>query len=192
MEVDLQSFFGLHVTCFAQLYSLDLYTSALLVSKDRRHLFVTPYVYEVECRAPFCGSPNLWVGMNNDVKIQTFSFFGIPASKEWFMWMMTLHITEQPLDNHFPSSLCPYFHKVSRFFFNRRLKLSLIGFFKRILGWRDKASPTYVSPTECKVSDGPSFGWFIPWTIRPFVDAFLDVASMLDVSCDMTSRFVLG
>jgi hypothetical protein len=58
MEVDLQSSFGLHVTWCAQLYSLgetpqpppppntphlDSYTRALLVSKDRRHLFVTPW-----------------------------------------------------------------------------------------------------------------------------------------------------
>ncbi len=55
VEVDLQSLFGLHVTSCAQLYSLaetpellpipphwDSYTRALLVSKDRRHLFVTP------------------------------------------------------------------------------------------------------------------------------------------------------
>ncbi len=56
MEVDLQSLFGLHVTWCAQLYSLaetpllspspriwTRITRALLVSKDRRHLFVTPY-----------------------------------------------------------------------------------------------------------------------------------------------------
>ncbi len=55
MEVDLQSLFGIHVTWCAQLYSLaeapqpppipplwDSYTRALLVSKNRRHLFVTP------------------------------------------------------------------------------------------------------------------------------------------------------
>ncbi len=53
MELDLQSFFGLHVR--AQLYSLaealqfstlpphlGSYTRALLVSQDRRHLIVTP------------------------------------------------------------------------------------------------------------------------------------------------------
>jgi hypothetical protein len=53
MEVDLQSLFGLH----AQLYSLaetpqlppspriwTRITKALLVSKDRRHLFVTPWI----------------------------------------------------------------------------------------------------------------------------------------------------
>ncbi len=58
MEVDLLSLFGLHVTCCAQLYSLaetpqpppppppphwDSHTRALLVSKHRRHLFVTPW-----------------------------------------------------------------------------------------------------------------------------------------------------
>ncbi len=57
MEVDLQSLlFGLYVTWCAQLYSLaetpqlpppsphlDSYYEALLVSKDRRHLFVTPW-----------------------------------------------------------------------------------------------------------------------------------------------------
>jgi hypothetical protein len=55
MEGDLHSLFGLHVTWCAQLYSLaetpqlpplpphrDSYTRALLVSKDRRHLFVSP------------------------------------------------------------------------------------------------------------------------------------------------------
>ena len=56
MELDLQSLFGLHVTWCAQLYSLAetrlppihtafglVYTRALLVSQDRRHLlFVTP------------------------------------------------------------------------------------------------------------------------------------------------------
>ncbi len=53
MEVDLQSLFKLHVTCCAQLYSLapqlrpspriwTCITRALLVSKERRHLFVTP------------------------------------------------------------------------------------------------------------------------------------------------------
>ncbi len=61
MEVDLQSLFGLHVTWCAQLYSLaetpqvatpspippnlDSYTRAILVRKDRRHLFVTPCSY---------------------------------------------------------------------------------------------------------------------------------------------------
>jgi hypothetical protein len=55
MEADLQSLFGLHVTWCAQLYSLaeapqsppphwDSYTTALLVSKHRRQLFVTPWV----------------------------------------------------------------------------------------------------------------------------------------------------
>jgi hypothetical protein len=55
MEVDLQSLFGLHVTWCAQLHSLaetpqlppspriwTRITRALLVRKDRRHLFVTP------------------------------------------------------------------------------------------------------------------------------------------------------
>jgi len=55
MEVDLQGLFGLHVTRCAQLYSLaetpqlppspliwGRITRALLVSKDSRHLFVTP------------------------------------------------------------------------------------------------------------------------------------------------------
>ncbi len=52
IEVDLQSLFGLNVTWCAQLYSLaettqlpriwTRVTRALLVSKDRRHLFVTP------------------------------------------------------------------------------------------------------------------------------------------------------
>ncbi len=55
MELDLQSLFELHVTWCAQLYSTgwdpatppipthwDSYTKALLVSKDRRHLFATP------------------------------------------------------------------------------------------------------------------------------------------------------
>jgi hypothetical protein len=53
MELDLQSFFGLHVH---SLYThcgdpatpspphLGLYTRALLVSQDRRHLFVTPCI----------------------------------------------------------------------------------------------------------------------------------------------------
>jgi hypothetical protein len=50
MELDLQSFFGLHV--HMPLYSLadthplspplGSYTRVLLVSQDRRHLFVTP------------------------------------------------------------------------------------------------------------------------------------------------------
>ncbi len=40
MEVVVQSLFGLHVTWCAQLYSL---AAALLVSKDRRHLFLTPW-----------------------------------------------------------------------------------------------------------------------------------------------------
>ncbi len=67
LEVDLQSLFGLHVTWCAQLHSLtdtpqlplppalglqDLYT--ILVSRDRRHLFVTP---SVTC-FPF--SENTW------------------------------------------------------------------------------------------------------------------------------------
>jgi hypothetical protein len=55
MEVDLQSLFGLHLTWCAQLFSLaetpqlptspriwTRITRVLLVSKDRRHLFVTP------------------------------------------------------------------------------------------------------------------------------------------------------
>ncbi len=53
MEIDLQSLFGLYITWRARLYSLaetpnppppalDSYTRALFVSKDRRHLFVTP------------------------------------------------------------------------------------------------------------------------------------------------------
>ncbi len=60
MDVDLQSLLGLHVTWCAQLHSLaeetpqlphspriwTRMTKALLVSKDRRHLFVTP------CRVP--------------------------------------------------------------------------------------------------------------------------------------------
>ncbi len=55
MEVDLQSLFGLHVTWCTQLYSLaetpqlppylDSDTRALLISKHRRHLFVTPWFY---------------------------------------------------------------------------------------------------------------------------------------------------
>ncbi len=56
MEVDLQSLFGLYVTWCAQLYSLaetpqfppprtwTRITRALLVSQDRRHLFVTPWL----------------------------------------------------------------------------------------------------------------------------------------------------
>ncbi len=56
MVVDLQSLFGVHVTRCAQLYSLAetpqlqpsprIWTRimrAQLVSKDRRHLFVTPW-----------------------------------------------------------------------------------------------------------------------------------------------------
>ncbi len=43
MEVDLQSLFGLHITWCAQLY-----TRALLVSKERRHLFVTPWTEQKE------------------------------------------------------------------------------------------------------------------------------------------------
>ncbi len=56
MEIDLQSIFGLHVTWCAQLFSLaetpqlppspciwTRITRALLVSKDWRHLFVTPW-----------------------------------------------------------------------------------------------------------------------------------------------------
>ncbi len=61
MELDLQSFFGLHVHT-AQLYSLDetqqpaplhpslelgSFTRSLLVSQDKRHLFVTPWVYRL-------------------------------------------------------------------------------------------------------------------------------------------------
>jgi hypothetical protein len=55
MEVDLQSLFGLHVTLCAHLFSLaetrqlppppriwTRITRALLVSKDRRHLFFNP------------------------------------------------------------------------------------------------------------------------------------------------------
>ncbi len=70
---------------------------------------------------PFCGCPNLRVKMNNDVKIQTFSFFGIPASKEWFTYTHNW----AALDNHFPSSLCPYFHRVSSIF--------LIGDFAQVI-----------------------------------------------------------
>ncbi len=54
MELDLQSLFGLHVHSFTHWLSprdpppppphLGLYTRALLVSQDRRHLFVTPLV----------------------------------------------------------------------------------------------------------------------------------------------------
>ncbi len=57
MEVDLQSLFGLRVTWCAHLFSLaetpqlppsprilTRITRALLVSKDRRHLFATPWV----------------------------------------------------------------------------------------------------------------------------------------------------
>ncbi len=52
MELNLQSLFGLHVTWCEQLYPLaetphpqhlDSYTRALLVSQDRRHLFLTPW-----------------------------------------------------------------------------------------------------------------------------------------------------
>ncbi len=59
MEVDLQSLFGIHVTWCAQLHSLaeapqspasprswTRITRALLVSKDRRHLLVTPASYK--------------------------------------------------------------------------------------------------------------------------------------------------
>ena len=72
MEVDLQSLFGLHVTWCAQLYSLaetpqlppsphlDSYTRALLVSQDRRHLFVTPwyqyYRQRINQLVAFCNS----------------------------------------------------------------------------------------------------------------------------------------
>ncbi len=65
MEVDLQSLFGLHVTwcAHAQLHSLaenlqlpsyprhwTRITRALLVSKNRRHLFVTPWLgHDVYC-----------------------------------------------------------------------------------------------------------------------------------------------
>ncbi len=54
MEVDLRSLFGLHVTWCAQLHRprnppppriWTRYTRALLVSKDRRHLLVTPCIY---------------------------------------------------------------------------------------------------------------------------------------------------
>ncbi len=62
MEVDLQSLFGLHVTWCAQLFSLaeetlqlppspriwTRITRALLVSKDRRHLFVTPCSWPID------------------------------------------------------------------------------------------------------------------------------------------------
>ncbi len=56
MELDLQSIFGFHVTWCAQLYSLAVtrqppipqhlssYTRALLISQDRRHLFVAPWI----------------------------------------------------------------------------------------------------------------------------------------------------
>jgi hypothetical protein len=46
MEVDLQSLFGLHVhscTHWLRPRNLGSYTRALLVSQDRRHLFVTPW-----------------------------------------------------------------------------------------------------------------------------------------------------
>jgi hypothetical protein len=62
MEVDLQSLFGLNVTWCAQLLSLaetpllpsspsiwTRVTRALLVSKDRRHLFVTPCCKGTAC-----------------------------------------------------------------------------------------------------------------------------------------------
>jgi len=59
MQVDFQSLFGLHVPWCAQLYSLaeipqsppphlGSYTMALLVSQDRRHLFVTPWAILTE------------------------------------------------------------------------------------------------------------------------------------------------
>jgi hypothetical protein len=68
MEVDLQSLFGLHVTWCAQLHSLadtpqlpppppllDSYTrAALLVSKDRRHLFVTPWTLPTVSELQLC------------------------------------------------------------------------------------------------------------------------------------------
>ncbi len=69
MEVDNQSLFGLHVTWCAHLYSLAettqllplsphlaRITRALLVSKDRRHLFVTPWKGPFICtlKVPIC------------------------------------------------------------------------------------------------------------------------------------------
>jgi hypothetical protein len=41
MELDLQSLFGLHVISL----HLDSYTRTPLVSKDRLHLFVTPWLW---------------------------------------------------------------------------------------------------------------------------------------------------
>ncbi len=67
LEVDLQSLFGLHVTWCAQLYTLAetpqlppsppiwiRITRALLVSQDRRQLFVTPWLFSLFV-IPFLG-----------------------------------------------------------------------------------------------------------------------------------------
>ncbi len=72
MEVDLQSLFGFHVTWCAQLYSLAetpqlppsprIWTrirGALLVSKDRRHLYITP-----RFRRPPSGNIRTLYGIN--------------------------------------------------------------------------------------------------------------------------------
>ncbi len=92
MELDLQSLFGLHVTWCAQLYSLtepqqplphpipphlDSYRGALLVSKDRRQLFVTPdcTVYKM----PHMSKKNLrWLWKDcYDLLFSVFSVFYI-------------------------------------------------------------------------------------------------------------------
>ncbi len=88
MELDLQSLFGLHVTWCAQLFSLAetllppsppafglIKRGALLVSYDRRHLLVTPWIapsyYESICggRGGSCGvSCSQWVLLCTSVR----------------------------------------------------------------------------------------------------------------------------
>jgi len=79
MKVHLQSLFGLHVTLCAQLYSLaetpplppssrigTRIWGALLVSKDRRHLLVTP------CSLSFLHDPPVPHGERPNLEKETF------------------------------------------------------------------------------------------------------------------------
>ncbi len=111
MEVDLQSLFGLHVTWWAQLFSLaetpqlppspriwTRKTRALLVSKDRRHLFLTPCSY--------LRFSNLWrVGGS----------MASPA-REWSLWpRLSCILTLQSLDRISLSDLSSNFGYCQRY-----------------------------------------------------------------------------
>ncbi len=131
MEEDLQSLFGLHVTWCAQLYSLaetpqlpavslriwTRITRALLVSKGRRHLVVTP------CQKPisFClhnPQPPRIVRVNNITAPPQVSkqppltshhcahlLLGVPAIANTYRWAF---VNSDPGPGSFVTLLCRY------------------------------------------------------------------------------------